>query len=1114
MEAPRITVDINGAQVAAALDTCASCNFISRKLVKKYSPQKSTILLANEEGTTTAMGTWEGKITIDDQEYIEKFLVVPNLREEIILGHTWLTANKVTMDYGQRCIHHGLQPRVTTFWLGTTKTNKVSDNPQVTHEFPPPSAKTFEKLLSDFSAVVNADSVTGTVRAVQHTIRLKDTKPFRVRPYQVNETKRQQMYQCIEEMLATGVIERSNSEYCSPAVLVKKSDGSVRFCTDYRKLNQATIDETAVLPKIQDALKDFGSAQIFSALDLKSGYWQIPLDNKSKHLTAFATPDGSTYQYKVMPFGLKNAPASFQKLMNQVLAGTLGKYTHVYLDDIIVYSKTYDEHLIHLRIVFERLQEFGLKCASEKCKFGVKEIKYLGHIITHDGNQPQQKHLTQILNAPPPKNKKEVRKFLGLATWVREYVPKFAELAAPLTDLLNLKKKFQWRAEEEEAFNKLKTTISQPLKLHRPDFTQRFTLQTDASGVGIAAVLLQEDKDKNRKVISYGSARLTDTQKRWHINELECFAIVWAVKRYRPYLENREFTLKTDNKALLWLNSAKDSTAKLTRYAIVLQEFKFIVEHCAGKDNELPDLLSRDPDVQLVPDSLDEPEKMFAPVKCGEKVETMYMTQPQSFLEEIMKKQREDPQLELAKERLKKIGENGATEPGEAAFRNHYEIRNGQLWNKTHNQLWVPENAQKRVLFEFHDSLEANHPGRDETIRAIKTQFTWPNLHKNVVDYVASCLICSTMKRPTPQASAPLRAYIPKKPWETIAIDFMGPYEETPSGNRFLLVVTDLFSRWIEAFPTSNETTKVTVQILEKEIFSRWGYPKALISDNGPQFTSTTFQQACKKWKVIHWPTPIYHPQANPTERRNQEIKKVLRILSAARPNQSWDEILHKGLFSIRNRQNSATGQTPSYTLFGYDIQRPGHWKEEEEEITPSKERQQQVRESQTKYQKRYADKGEPPIQYTIGDEVMVKRHIKSGFKSTWVGPYTITKVNGENCYTVDRGSYQTREHVNNIRKARVNQKLRQNEAGTQREEGDEVPVQAIIGTLMPNEAPPPYRNEDLHRIRQRQIDRLNRPSRSQQRPRMESQTPQTAVETTTAKGETQQPRIRSFTCE
>jgi transposase InsO family protein len=597
------------------------------------------------------------------------------------------------------------------------------------------------------------------------------------------------------------------------------------------------------------------------------------MDPMSKYLTAFATPDGATYQYRVMPFGLKNAPATFQKLMACVLSGLLGKCAHVYLDDIIVWSATYEEHIGHLRQVFERLQEFGLRCALKKCRFGVSELPYLGHIVGRDGNRPQERHLVQIRDAVPPRTKKQLQRFLGLANWVREYVPMFATIAAPLTDLLVLKKTLRWTDAAQKAFDKLKTAIDQPLLLHRPDASREYVLQTDASGLGVAAVLYQE-RNGLRNIISFSSARLNDAQRRYHINEQECLAVVFAIKKYRPYLEDKPFLLGTDNKCLLWLNGAKDSNAKLTRWSLLLQEFNFRIEHCPGKNNELPDVLSRQPEDVEIPDDTEDVDRMLVPKRKDEATaatERVCAIDVPTLMDEVKGIQLADPEFPKVLERWRRIREEGPQEPGERKFAEIYDVLDGHLVKRDGQKilLWVPEAARERVLHEFHDVPEAGHPGYEETLRSILGQYTWPTASRDVRTYVKNCLICATTKRGPIQPGAPLRAYDPERPWQTIAVDFMGPYAITREGNKYILVVTDLFTRWVEAFPVKGATTKTTVKLLENEVFCRWGYPQAVITDNGTQFRSNRFKRACHRWRIRHWLTANYHPRANPTERRN-----------------------------------------------------------------------------------------------------------------------------------------------------------------------------------------------------------------------------------------------------
>jgi hypothetical protein len=513
------------------------------------------------------------------------------------------------------------------------------------------------------------------------------------------------------------------------------------------------------------------------------------MDPMSKYLTAFATPDGATYQYRVMPFGLKNAPATFQKLMACVLSGLLGKCAHVYLDDIIVWSATYEEHIGHLRQVFERLQEFGLRCAPKKCRFGVSELPYLGHIVGRDGNRPQERHLVQIRDALPPRTKKQLQRFLGLANWVREYVPMFATIAAPLTDLLVMKKTFRWIDAAQKTFDKLKTAIDQPLLLHRPDASCEYVLQTDASGLGVAAVLYQE-RNGLRNIISYSSARLNDAQRRYHINEQECLAVVFAIKKYRPYLEDKPFLLRTDNKCLLWLNGAKDSNTKLTRWSLLLQEFNFRIEHFPGKNNELPNVLSRQPEDVEIPDDTEDVDRMLVPKRKDEATaatERVCAIDVPTLMDEVKGIQLADPEFLKVLERWRRIREEGPQEPGERKFAEIYDVLDGHLVKRDGQKilLWVPEAARERVLHEFHDVPEAGHPGYEESLRSILGQYTWPTASRDVRTYVKNCLICATTKRGPIQPGAPLRAYDPERPWQTIAVDFMRPYATTREGNKY-----------------------------------------------------------------------------------------------------------------------------------------------------------------------------------------------------------------------------------------------------------------------------------------------------------------------------------------
>ena len=802
-------------------------------------------------------------------------------------------------------------------------------------------------------------------------------------------------------------------------MLVKKKDGAPRFCVDYRKLNAQTTDEASALPVINEALRDLSSAKVFSVLDLKSGYWQIPMDQRSKHLTAFTTPDGATYQFRRMPFGLKNAPATFQNLMTrEVLPGCLRKYAVVYLDDVIIYSDNWEDHIQHLRRVLERLQTHNLRLAADKCKVGQTSIEYLGHRIVPGGITPLPTHLEGIKNANRPETRKQLRRFLGLCGWLRDFVPRYSETVQPLTDLLRGKNAYKWTPTAEAAFADIKAQLSQPLFLHRPNFDEPFVLQTDASAKGIAAVLYQGTTDK--RIISFASKRVNPAQERYHANELECMAVIWGMKQFRPYLEDRHFTLRTDSKSLLWLKTMANQNAKLTRWSLLMQEFNFTTEHVAGSDNQLPDYLSRELVNQVTDDNNDDPDSddlspptskgIHTPQECSP---SLVVIAEADLAHTVKEDQRQNPHVQNLIRTWNRIHTDGPNTEEEERIIRQFEVQEDLLWRKENNtrKLMVPTAMAEHVLYVYHDSPSAGHPGAEETARAIKSHYYWLTIDDDVRRHVRSCWACANYKRGPLQDKAPLRPHDPTMPWEVIAVDIMGPYQRTTTGNRFVFVVTDLFSRWVEAFPIQRTDTGCLTRLMDAEVFPRYGFPRAILSDNGPQFTSAEWDAALTRWGCLQWTTPIYHPRSNPTERRNQEIKKCLRLQLQSNNTNNWDEHLPKALLNVRSRQNAATKQTPAALLLGYELRKPGEWLLpdpvlEEDRAEGRRERIRRAHANENRYRARYQGNAPPQVTFNVGDMVMERDNTVplAPFARRWNGPHRIVEVAGPNTYWIQRG--------------------------------------------------------------------------------------------------------------
>uniref|UniRef100_A0A8C2BR64 Gypsy retrotransposon integrase-like protein 1 n=1 Tax=Cyprinus carpio TaxID=7962 RepID=A0A8C2BR64_CYPCA len=446
------------------------------------------------------------------------------------------------------------------------------------------------KLQAEFADVFSP--LPGRTNLIQHHIETEPGVVVRSRPYRLPEHKKKVVQAELGAMLEMGVIEESNSNWASPIVLVPKTDGSVRFCVDYRKVNAVSKFDAYPMPRVDELLDRLGTARFYSTLDLTKGYWQIPLSPLSKEKTAFTTPFG-LHQFVTLPFGLFGAPATFQRLMDKILRPHAA-YAAAYLDDIIIFSNDWQRHMQHLRAVLRSLRGAGLTANPKKCAIGRVEVRYLGFHLGHGQVRPQIDKTAAVATCPRPKTKKEVRQFLGLAGYYRRFIPNYSDLTSPLTDLTKkeVPDTVQWTEPCQQAFTQVKAALCGGPLLHSPDFSLPFLLQTDASDWGLGAVLSQEIEGEERPVL-YISRKLSKREAKYSTIEKECLAIRWAVLTLRYYLLGREFTLCSDHAPLQWLHRMKDTNARITRWYLALQPFKFKVIHRPGVQMAVADFLSR-----------------------------------------------------------------------------------------------------------------------------------------------------------------------------------------------------------------------------------------------------------------------------------------------------------------------------------------------------------------------------------------------------------------------------------------------------------------------------------------------------------------------------------------
>ncbi|UYV73997.1 hypothetical protein LAZ67_11001769 [Cordylochernes scorpioides] len=540
---------------------------------------------------------------------------------------------------------------------------------------------------------------------VKHKIDTSDNRPIKQRPYRVSPTERRAIQGEVDKMIKMGVAQPSESPWSSPVVLVKKKDGSWRFCVDYRRLNRITKKDVYPIPRTDDVLDSLTGAKFYSSMDLRTGYWQIEIDEGDREKTAFVTPDG-LYEFRVMPFGLCNAPATFERMMDNLLAGLKWTICLCYLDDIIVYASSFQEHMERLEKTLKCIQRAGLCLNPEKCRFGSKIIKVLGHLVSEEGIRPDPGKIEAIINFPTPKNTTDVRSFIGLCSYYRRFVRNFANKAKPLHELLKNNTRFVWSKEQDESFQILKAALTtDPLLGHYKEEAETH-LHTDA---------------REEKPIAYASRTLNAAEKNYSTTERECLAVVWAIYKFRPYLFGRHFTVVSDHHSLCWLANIKDPSGRLARWALRLQEFDISIVYKSGKKHQDADCLSRNP--LLDTDENNIPELIS--------------------ITDVRKEQEKDDQI------TKII--QGSQSKGDGVFK----LIEGILYRKNYDpmgKMWllvVPKQMRIDILREAHDSPMAGHLGFAKTYDRVRKKYFWPGMYRSVKQYVSHCRECQRRKGST-----------------------------------------------------------------------------------------------------------------------------------------------------------------------------------------------------------------------------------------------------------------------------------------------------------------------------------------------------------------------------
>ncbi|XP_062203827.1 uncharacterized protein LOC133906051 [Phragmites australis] len=569
-----------------------------------------------------------------------------------------------------------------------------------------------QQLIQNFSDLFQEPSGLPPKRNSDHLIPLiPGAHPFRLRPYRYSPAQKDEIEKQVKALLLNGMIQESSSPFASPVLLVKKKTGEWRMCVDYRRLNALTIKNKYPLPIIDEFLDELHGAGWFTTLDLRAGYHQIRIAQGEEFKTAFQTHNGH-YEYKVMLYGLTGAPATFQSVMNSVLSDLLRKCVVMFIDDILIYSKTWQDHVKHLQLVFEILQANGLKVKLSKCCFAQQQLAYLGHVISARGVQTDPDKISIIKDWPTPSTVKEVRSFLGLVGYYRKFVRHFGHLSKPLTNLLKKGEIFVWTQTTDEAFQALKRALITALVLAMPYFSKPFMVETDASDHGIGAVLQQEGHP-----IAFVSKTLGPRTQGLSTYEKEYLAIILAVDHWRSYLQQGEFVIKTDHKSLMHLDEQRLSTPWQHKALTKMLGLQYKIVYKKGAENKVADALSR-----------------VSQLSNTAEVATLSVAHP-IWLEEVVSGYRDD---EAASKLLAELAITGQA--------GHYTLKGGLIRYK--NRIWIANNPklQSKIMQALHTSAIGGHSGFEVTYKRVKNLFAWPKLKQMVKTFVSSCNVCQQAK--------------------------------------------------------------------------------------------------------------------------------------------------------------------------------------------------------------------------------------------------------------------------------------------------------------------------------------------------------------------------------